>query len=74
MKDIYQNITILKDNVSYEYTPAMKLLYEAVKRTNRSKIAKSNVLDTDILEHSKKFENTEQFAYLERYRPTLLPR
>jgi site-specific DNA recombinase len=74
LKDIYASITIFKDRITLEYTPAIQLLYEAVKKTNGSKIAKDRVLRREILEPKENFENTPQYTFLEKYRPILLPR
>ena len=72
IKDIFEKITLFKEKVSYEFTPAMKFLSEAVKETNGSKITKNRLLTGNILEHGESFKNSAQFEYLEKYRPILL--
>ena len=60
--------------LSIEYTKNFKLLAEAVKLTNRSKMDKNTNLEEDIFEPKEKSDIATQSGYLYRSRPNWLPR
>ena len=74
IKLIFAALTIDAGILSYTYTKAFQLLSEAVVATNSSNVDKIVKNQTRIFEPSKEGDLMPQSAYLEAYRPALLPR
>lgn len=69
---VFMNMALDEGKVSYEYTPAFKLLSQAVTATNSSKVAKSAKNGDDIFEPSKKPDVSEQSGSSDASWSTLL--
>jgi len=70
---VFANLTLDEGKVDYEYTPAFKLLSDAVRATNGSKMANSLKNEDGIFEPSEQAENMGKKDDFTSYRSTLLP-
>jgi site-specific DNA recombinase len=74
IKLIFNNLIINEGKLEYSYTTAFKILSEAVKATNSSKIPILKENKGKIFEPGEKTDKSGQYAYLQSYCPTLLRR
>lgn len=69
---VFSKMTLDEGKLDFKYTPAFKLLSEAVSLTNSSKVTRMPKIKEDIFEPSKKLDSKGQTAYLYADRPTWL--
>jgi len=71
---IFTNLKLDEGKLLYDYTAAFKILAQAVKDTNCSKVDKMDKFDDKSFEHRKKSDVTGQKGFLLPSRPIWLPR
>lgn len=71
---VFTNLTLNGVKLNIDYTKTFKLLAEAVKLTNRSKVDENKKLEDTIFEPKEKSDTTAQIGILYRSRPDWLPR
>ena len=71
---IFTNLTINEGKLRIEYTKTFRLLAEAVKLTNSSKMPENETLEKDIFEPEEKLDISTQIGILQASRPDWLPR
>lgn len=70
---VFTNLRLDEGKLLYDYTKAFKILAQAVKETNCSKVDKIDNLDTKTFEHGEKTDTKGQSGNLLASRPIWLP-
>ncbi|MBN1263466.1 MAG: hypothetical protein JW991_03875, partial [Candidatus Pacebacteria bacterium] len=70
---VFGRLTLDEGKIDTVYSPAFKLLSEAVEHTNSSKVAKTHTIEDRIFEPQEKIDILGKYEYSEPYRSALLP-